>query len=415
MFCAILFLPWANALSCRERSPFVFDFIYKKTAVCFSLFDQIIIMGTHTKLNYIHIFRAVAIIIIVLGHCVYASPSALNSFVDTFIRGGTTLFVFISGFLFQYLSDTFSYPTYLKKKFFNIILPYLFASIFGIALVLSNFKFNPFISANKIVQVGMLLTTGRIHNLPTWYIPMTCIFFLFAPILLNLEKKIIFRKYSLLFFGLPVLLCISCFVPRFELHFFVTKTMSAWQAYAGHLEKILFDTILFFPIYILGMLFAAYRDKYIEYIYKKRVWIWTIFIAGCIVHFFLQYYRFLPSRVLFNNFMLMLLILGYLWHYDETIKSHTHINNVLGTVADYSFSIFFFHFYFIFVFDRIMEYFFHLNKYYLSSANFHFDYWILFVIIRFSVAFFGSLFAAMLIKKLLEKFGIKHTRWFVGT
>ena len=170
-------------------------------------------MGTHAKLNYIHIFRAIAIIIIVAGHSISSKQEILKILLNIIIQDGTVLFVFISGFLFQYLSDSFSYPVYLKKKFFNIISPYIFTSIIGILMVFLHFIKNPFASVNEVVQIGMFLTTGLVHNFPTWYIIMTGIFFLFASILLKLEKKIIFKKYSLLFFVLPLLICFTCFSP----------------------------------------------------------------------------------------------------------------------------------------------------------------------------------------------------------
>ena len=48
-------------------------------------------MGNHAKLNYIHTFRAVAIIIIVAGHCIYSKQEILNQFFSTFLKGGTLL------------------------------------------------------------------------------------------------------------------------------------------------------------------------------------------------------------------------------------------------------------------------------------------------------------------------------------
>lgn len=372
-------------------------------------------MGNHAKLNYIHIFRAIAIIIIVAGHCIYSKQEILNQFFSTFLKGGTALFVFIAGFLFQYLSDTFTYPTYLKKKFFNVVLPYILTSIIGITWILLSSNGNPFASVNKAVQVGMLLTTGFVHNLPTWYIPMTCVLFLCAPILLKLEKTLVFRKYSLLFLMLPVLICLTCFVPRFERIFFANeKIMTAWQIYGGYLKKILFDTVLMFPVYIFGMFFASNKEKYINFIYKKRGLLWIVFIIGVCGHFFLDYYKFLPSRLLFNNVILILLILAYLWHYDEKIKAHPYINKALGTVADYSFAIFFFHFYFVKGVSKIFNHFFHWHTMYLSAENFHLSCYIIYSGIKFVIAFFGSLFIAMLIKKILEKLGIKHTRYFIG-
>jgi len=372
-------------------------------------------MGNHAKLNYIHIFRAIAIIIIVAGHCIYSKQEILNQFFSTFLKGGTALFVFIAGFLFQYLSDTFTYPTYLKKKFFNVVLPYILTSIIGITWILLSSNGNPFASVNKAVQVGMLLTTGFVHNLPTWYIPMTCVLFLCAPILLKLEKTLVFRKYSLLFLMLPVLICLTCFVPRFERIFFANeKIMTAWQIYGGYLKKILFDTILMFPVYIFGMFFASNKEKYINFIYKKRGLLWIVFIIGVCGHFFLDYYKFLPSRLLFNNVILILLILAYLWHYDEKIKAHPYINKALETIADYSFAVFFLHYYIIKFINRIFIHYLHWENWYISAEPSNLGVWTACVVMVFVISFFGSLFIAMLLKKLLEKAGVKHTRSFIG-
>ena len=371
-------------------------------------------MGTHKKLNYIHVFRAIAIIIIVAGHCFNSNQEILKTFLNLILKDGTVLFVFIAGFLFQYLSDNFSYPIYLKKKFFNVVLPYIFTSVFGIVALLFSIKPNPFIDVNKIIQIGMFLTTGLIHNLPTWYIPMTCVFFLFAAILLKLEKKIVFNKYSLLFVILPILICLSCFLPRYETYYFVTKDMTALQAYVGCLEKILFQTILFFPVYILGMFFAKYKDIAIKNLWQKRLMLWGIFIVTLIINFLLSYYNLLPGRLLLPKIVLTLLILGYLYHYDEKIILHSQINNALGIVADYSFAIFFLHYYFAVGFNEIFEHLFHWKDMYLSAQNFHFSFWLVFTGLRFIIALFGSLFVTMLIKKILEKFGVKHTRYFIG-
>lgn len=371
----------------------------------------------HTKLNYIHVFRAIAIILIVAGHCLGSCTKILGHLFNVILNDGTVLFVFIAGFLFQYLSDNFSYPIYLKKKFFNVLLPYIFTSIFGIVVIFLSYRNNPFMSVNKIIQTGMFLTIGWVHNPPTWYIPMTSIFFLFATILLKCEKKVIFKRYSLLFLLLPLLIFLSCVVPRYGTNggsFFVTKDMTAWQAYVGYLHRMLFSTMLFFPVYILGMFLAKYKDIAIKTLYKKRILLYGIFIVSCIIHFLLLCYDLLPGRLLLPKIALTLLLLGYLYNYDDKIMAHFQINNTLGVVADYSFSIFFLHYYFIMGFNKIFEYVFHWKDLYLQAENFHFGCWLLYAGMKFIIAFFGSLFVAMLIKKILEKLGVKHTRYFIG-
>ena len=58
-------------------------------------------------LNIINHFRAFEIIFIVLGHCSglanFTFDNAYSHTFENFILGGTTFFVFISGFLFHHV------------------------------------------------------------------------------------------------------------------------------------------------------------------------------------------------------------------------------------------------------------------------------------------------------------------------
>ena len=367
-------------------------------------------MGTHKKLNYIHIFRALAIIMIVAGHCFGCRQPLISATINTLLKDGTVFFVFIAGFLFQYLSDNFSYAPYLKKKFFNVVSPYLITSVVGISAMLLYPKSNPFAGVNKLIQIGMFLTTGRVHNLPTWYIPMTCIFFLFAPLLIKLEKK--FLNNSLLFLCLSALLLFSCLCPRPETDVFVTSGLSAYESYIGYLKYILFSTMLFFPVYVLGMFLAA-RRNYISKLYENRFYLWSLFGGSSMVSFYFIYQQILPGRLLLPKIFLTLLLLAYLEHYDCTFSRHTRLNAALGTIATYSFSIFFLHYYFIIFLNQIFIKILHWDIY-LSAESFNFYYWLVYKATSFIIAFFGSLFMAILIKKFLEKIGVKHTRFFIG-
>jgi surface polysaccharide O-acyltransferase-like enzyme len=87
-------------------------------------------------------FRAIAIVLIVAGHCFGISGWQIDSFaermVGNIISGGSSLFVFVSGFLFHHVFyPTFNYRIFMKKKVQNVLLPYLFLSIFAIAQALA--------------------------------------------------------------------------------------------------------------------------------------------------------------------------------------------------------------------------------------------------------------------------------------
>ena len=163
-------------------------------------------------LNYINVFRGIAIILILMAHTMqFGEAGSIEKYISFEIfAGGTALFVFIAGYLFQYLSYKFEYKNYLKKKWQNVIIPYFITSIPGIiaCLAIPNIYKNPFDGMNIFAQIGIFITTGRVHNLPTWFMPMITIFFLLSALLLYLERKNILYKL------LPLLLLVTIFVPR---------------------------------------------------------------------------------------------------------------------------------------------------------------------------------------------------------
>ena len=89
-------------------------------------------------LNYINVFRGLAILLIIMGHTMQFgdSKSVINMLNCEMICGGTALFIFISGFLFQHLSAKYEFKNYMSKKWTNVIMPYLVVAIPGIVLCL---------------------------------------------------------------------------------------------------------------------------------------------------------------------------------------------------------------------------------------------------------------------------------------
>ena len=68
----------------------------------------------------------------------------------------------------------------------------MFTAIPGIILCLTlpSLYGNPFDGLNPLAQIGVFLTTGRVHNVPAWFIPMIVIFFLLSHLLLKMEKSL---------------------------------------------------------------------------------------------------------------------------------------------------------------------------------------------------------------------------------
>src|SRR5690349_6718767 len=95
---------------------------------------------TAAFLPHLHRLRAIAILMIVALHCTaflsWTEHPLFNRVLRELLDNSTVLFFFISGFLFQYLSESFSYQDYLAKKFRNVLLPYLIVATPAIAYTL---------------------------------------------------------------------------------------------------------------------------------------------------------------------------------------------------------------------------------------------------------------------------------------
>ena len=354
-----------------------------------------------TILNYINVYRGLAILLIVAGHTLQfgADNTLLRKITFEVFAGGTALFVFISGFLFQHLSYKFEYKGYLSKKWKNVILPYIITAIPGIimCLCIPNIYKNPFDGLNPLLQTGMFLTTGRVHNVPTWFIPMIVIFFIASWFLLFLERKNILYKL------LPLLLAVTVFMPRGDIEPEWVMNLSYWERYLEYVKFFFTGFIHFSSLYVLGMYFSKYKDK-IDFLYNTRFIIFILMIIISAADIFINYkYNIVNGSV--SKIFLTVLLLGYLKHYDEQIKACLKLNNVLDFLAKYSFGLFFIHWYYVFAFNYFLK---NIIPHTNSAAEMSFAG------LRFVVVLFLSLLTLYLIKNFLQKLKAENTRMFIG-
>lgn len=357
-------------------------------------------------LNYINVFRGLAILLIVAGHTMQFGNQGtyLNNIVFEVVSGGTALFIFISGFLFQHLSDKFEYKTYLKKKWTNVILPYIITAVPGIILCFTVpiVYGNPFEGLNPLAQIGIFLTTGRVHNIPTWYIPMICIFFLLADLFLILEKKKILYKL------LPTLFLITFFIPRMSIEPENLVGLSYFDKYIEYIKYVLNGFVHFISMYILGMYFSKYKDK-IDKCYSNRATLISLMVLTSIIDIYL-YHNYNIGNGTVSKILLTLIVLGYLKHYDNDIKSQPFLNKTLDFIAKYSFSVFFIHWYVFFLFNQT----FGTEKVIPVNNVPDFIIAMLIVTIRFIAVTGVSLGIMYGLKSFLTKLNIKNTRAIIG-
>ncbi len=357
-------------------------------------------------LNYINVFRGLAILLIIMGHTMQFgdSKSMVNILNCELICGGTALFIFISGFLFQHLSYKYEFKNYISKKWTNVILPYLIVSIPGIFLCLNYPEIykNSFAGLETWIQVPLHLTIGRVHNTPTWFIPMIILFFLCSYLFIKLEKKGILYKL------LPILFLITIFLPRGSAEYEDTLGLSYLIKYWIYLKYIITNFFHFIALYVFGMYCSANKDI-IDKFYSKRYLLWILMIGFCALDVFAQY-RYQYSNFTISKTFLTILALAYLKHYDEFILSHKKINTTLDFIAKYSFGLFFIHWYWFFIYNQI----FHLPTV-LPIINDSYMFTIIIVLIRFFVVAAFSLLSLFIIKKLLLKINPEiNSRKFLG-
>lgn len=356
-------------------------------------------------LNYINVFRGLAILLIVAGHTMQFGESGdLTQRISAEIfAGGTALFIFISGFLFQHLSGKYEFKNYLSKKWTNVIQPYLWTAIPGITFCfLYPLRYeNVLEGLTPFIQIPMLLSVGRIHNVPTWFIPMIVLFFLSSWILLKLEKK------GLLYKTLPIMFIVTLFFQRPELEYYTVEGLSYFDKWFEYVKYVFIGYIHFFSMYVFGM-FCSANKNVIDKFWDKRWFFIVLTVVSAILNVYLGSIYGISNGTI-SKIFLTIIVLAYLKHYDEWLINHEKLNNLLDIIAKYSFGIFFIHWYVFFVYNLIFD----LQNVMAVNGNLFMTFCLVFI--RFITVTLLSLLILYTIKKLLLKFNPNtNTRSFIG-
>jgi surface polysaccharide O-acyltransferase-like enzyme len=177
------------------------------------------------------------------------------------VQNGTVLFLFIAGFLFQHLSDDFSYRRYLRSKLTNVIVPYLVMSV--PLLVYQRLTGTGVFAAGGPGLLGVV--TAAQLPAPYWFIPMIAILYLAAPLLLALDRRP--RAYWVLPpLLVAAMLCHRPIVLTHELH----------------------ALIYFAPTYIAGMWLSRFRDQVLGFVDRALVPLIAACAAGLAVEVLVQ-------------------------------------------------------------------------------------------------------------------------------
>lgn len=353
-------------------------------------------------------FRGIAIITIVAGH-MYETGSGgdvLSSIIKNIITGGTSLFVFISGFMFYYVFyNRYNYKKFIINKLKNIGIPYFILSsiVITILYLLSKGYFAP-VEALSPDEISILYAHGVIfqpddttlstilkyyltgNSLPVyWYIPFAVLLFATAP----LHMRFINSSSSNQKLTIILLSLVSIFIHR------AVNGQNPFQ-----------DLIYFTPTYLLGIYVSLHSNKVKNHLENKLtiLFLCIIFIA------FIQYlsghqgnyhkpifeYNGVDLQYIQKVFLILFLYVFFEKYYFES--------KTLDTISNTSFAIFFIHPWVIPILVKAYDI---LGIYPENGRNNIFLY-------LFSVAcvLFLSVSIALLTKKIFRD--SKNTRYLIG-
>ncbi|MDO5675795.1 MAG: acyltransferase [bacterium] len=289
-------------------------------------------------LRSLEYFRGLAIVFIVAGHCYILSewqfPTVLERSFANVLTAGTALFVFISGFLFHHVFyPRFHYKTFMTKKLWNVLAPYLFFSLFGITYALTvhgpypEFFFGPGDSWwDRLLRPALLYLLTGAEVWAYWYIPFIMIVFALSPLFILYIRASLRTRLSLFI----ALLLFAMFLQR-------------------PLNNLLVAQSVFFytPVYLAGILASQNRQQLHALFDKREGWL----LAGAGILALVQAYTYtgagsmhappfawngLDINIL-QKLLLSLFFMLYLYRFENKDIP------LLSALAQASFAIFFIH------------------------------------------------------------------------
>ncbi len=353
-------------------------------------------------INSINYFRAISILFIVAGHCIYIADFSFDTVfrnaLFSFINGGTSFFVFISGFLFHHIFyKNFNFKKFYKKKLKNVFLPYLFMSIIPIlfyVIIQEPDKKDPLsyllphgegLLQQYIVPILKYLATGA-HITAYWYIPFIMIVFLMSPLHVKFIEVHIKKQVLITL----LLLIVAMLIHRND---------------TGRPAIFVFQSVFYFmPVYLFGIICSEKK----EFIYAKfsnyKYHILTIGILLVILQTALgsvgNNYK---NPFVYQGIDLMIVhkmvfsVFFMLWLHNFESKK----NKFLTLIASCSFGIYFIHGIFIILVGKVKE---------MFNFSFSDNSFITYFLVSLGI-FFLSLFSTMVIKKIFPK----HSRYLIGS
>lgn len=306
-------------------------------------------------LNSFTYFRAIAITLIVAGHCFEVAAINQNTQLEkvlfSLIDGGSGLFVFISGFLFYHVFyKKYNFIKFVKHKFIKIFIPYL---VIGLPISLfyvlkqkawySGFFLPDGIGfCNTYIEpLFWYIVTGKMLG-PYWYIPFIMLMFVLSALHIRFIKINVNNQLII------------------TLVFIVMATIVHKPAF--NQPNIFLSVIYYTPFYLIGIMCSMNKESIYSVLKDKEYFLLIAVIicaygasyVGSSGNFTTDFFLFNHlNLMLFQNFMLIqkiilsIFFLAYLHRFE-------HKNFIiLKVVANTSFAIYFLHIFINLLIDKL--------------------------------------------------------------
>lgn len=330
--------------------------------------------------GYIHLLRGIAIIVIVLQHLLYIiqeSNPHLRDALLLFSGNSSMLFVFISGFLFQYRLEKYQFSGFMKKRVIYVLMPYLLMSVPALVLYALNSPYGQYNLEAMLpgfgerplpVRIILLLVYGA-QEWHFWYIPMIFLVFMTAPLLSVLDR------HPRLYWILPLLWTTAILIGR--------QSFAPLRSWA-----------YFLPVFIYGMFLSRYQENFFVFFRRTRS-LWLILLSGIIIlswgYLKTRYFELLYiQKLLLIPFFILLLK-------DFRVK---FIVSGLSLLSGYSYTIYLIHYYM----HMLIGYTFHK-----AGIEFHSE------AVRFSLFFLLNIPLCVLAIHLAKSILGRFSRQIIGT
>lgn len=356
-------------------------------------------------INSINILRAISIIFIVSNHFCYLANLNFNSPFEKFflsiIAGTTSLFVFISGFLFNYIyyekyeyrnfiQGDHNYFWFIKRQIKNVLCPYLLIS----ALPILYYTFidkrrwhNGFFIPNStgfineyIIPAIKYYWTGAYFS-AYWYIMFIMITFILSPF------HILFIKTTLkIQLGILILFSIiSLFIHR----------------PIGNLG--VFQSVFYFtPYYLLGIISSKNKNSLYNKLTSKELYLLIIVILLCILQIITgneaNYFK-LPFTYGGIDIQFLQKVILCIFFFIYLHRFENYNNKYINYLAETSFAVFFLHCYFESLLNKIRNYF----------SIFYQESWMLYIFLVISI-----IILCVIISKIIKKLLPNYSRYLIG-